>query len=260
MSRLIDKLKQVADAASQPIGFRSARTATPKPQMVLIASLTNEENAGTFIGNVSGADAVLLPAAKAATGAGTRHKRCQPAPDIPWGKRIEDADQQEIAALDKNGCDFLVFPASAKVPAIPEDENLGKVLQIESSLDEGLVKAIGQSPLDAVLVSLEDEAGQFLTWHQLLLLQRLASISTKPVLVFIPPDATTDKLKALWEAGIDGVVTEMSSKQPKERIQEFRQAIQEFSSRSPHRRGKKEALLPHVSEKTESAADVEEDE
>jgi len=259
MSRLIDKLKQVSNNAPQPIGFRSAKAAAPKLQMILIASLTHEGNTEIPTEYITGADAVLIPATKSISEARLWQKEMQSLPDIPRGEWIEDTKRQEIATLVKNGCDFLVFPASSKVLTIPENEKIGKVLQVASSLDEGLLRTVGQLPVDAVLVIAEDGEERFLTWHQLMLLQRLAALSTKPMLVSAPPDTTIDELKALWEAGVDGVVIEVSSRQPKERIGELRQAIEEFDSHPPHRRGKKEALLPYISEEAEVAAELEEE-
>ena len=168
MSRLIDKLKQVANTAPQPIGFRSAKAAAPKPQMILIASLTHEGNAEIPTEYITGADAILIPATKSISEASIRQKEMQSLPDISWGEWIEDAKRQDISTLVKNGCDFLVFPESSKVLATPENEKTGKIIQVASSLDEGLLRAVSQLPTDAVLVTVEDEGKRFLTWQQLM--------------------------------------------------------------------------------------------
>ena len=260
MSRLIDRLKQVANAAPQPIGFRTAQTTALKPQMLLIASLTYEKSTGLLAECATGADAVLLPATKSTSGAKTPQKLTSPLPNIPWGKWIEDTDEPEIATLVKGGCDFLVFPASSKVVPIPDAAKLGKILQVAPSLNEGQLRAVSQLPIDAVLTIVEEDREHFLSWQQLLSLQRLTSLSTKPILVSVPPGTTTAELKALWEAGVDGVVIELNSKQPRGEMQQLRQAIADFACRSPHRRGKAQALLPYTGEKSEEATHIETDE
>src|SRR4030042_6371933 len=106
------------------------------------------------------------------------------------------------------GYDFVVFPASSRVLATPQDDKVGKILQVESSLGEGLLRAVNDLPVDAVLAANAYEVGDSLAWHHLILFQRLANLLATPLLVPAPLNVTASELKALWEAGVDGVVVE----------------------------------------------------
>ena len=158
------------------------------------------------------------------------------------------------------GGDFMVFPASNPVSAISQDDKVGKILQIESSLSGDLLRTVNELPVDAVLATDEPEKEYPLTWRHLMLFQRLANLLTKPLLVSIPLKTTAGELEALWEAGVDGVVVAVRAGQPAGGVKALRQAIDSLTSLPPRKRGKTEALLPYTGGGTSTATDIEEDE
>ena len=258
MSRLIDKLERVLKAVPQPMGFRAAQSASPKPQVLLIASLTPTDNVDTLADYVAGADAVMLRITKSSPGAKALQKIARSLPDIPWGGWLGDIDKKRVGTMANAGCDFVVFPAVSAVSAIPQNDKVGKVLQVDSSLTDGLIRALNELPVDAVLTTAEQEDS--LTWHHLMLFQRFTNLLTKPLLVSIPSNVTANELKALWEAGVDGVVVEASLGQPVNRLKELRQVISDLAFLPPRKRRKAEALLPHISGETSTEVDAEEEE
>ena len=249
MSKLIDKLNQVAKAVPQPIGFRTAQSASTKTKILLIASLAQANN-------VSGADAVLIT--KLSSGAKTIQKIAQSLPDIPWGLFLGDIGRKGVRPMVEAGCDFVVFPASTAL-AIPEGDKVGKILQVEASLSEGLLRAVNELPADAVLIASEQEGEYFLTWRHLMLFQRFADLLIKPLLVSIPLNVTANELQILWETGVDGVVVEVGSGQPVGRLEELRQTIDKLTF-PPRQQGKVEALLPRIGEETSPVTEAEEEE
>ena len=262
MSRLIDKLNLVSKTVPEPMGFRTAHPVAPKPQMLLIASLMQTKNLDNLTDYVAVADAVLLPVSRAASGAKALQKIAVGAsPDIPWGGWLQDIGEKERKALAKAGCDFVVFSADSSVLANTQNDELGKILQVESSISESLLKAANDLPVDAVLTTSGPDSHS-LTWHHLMLFQRFADLLSKPILISAPPDITTGELKALWEIGVDCVVVEASIEQPLEKLQELRQAIADLTSLPPRKRRGTEALLPHTAGEmvTESDIEIEEDE
>jgi len=249
MSKLIDKLNQMAKAVPQPIGFRTAQSASTKTKILLIASLAQANN-------VSGADAVLIT--KLSSGAKTIQKIAQSLPDIPWGLFLGDIDRRGIRPMVEAGCDFVVFPASTALD-IPEGDKIGKILQVEASLSEGLLRAVNELPADAVLIASEQEGEYSLTWRHLMLFQRFADLLTKPLLVSMPLNVTANELQILWETGVDGVVVEVGSGQPVGRLEELRQTIDKLTF-PPRQRKKVEALLPRIGEETSPVTEAEEEE
>ncbi|MFC2001474.1 hypothetical protein ACFLUZ_03090 [Chloroflexota bacterium] len=260
MSQLIDKLNQVSKAVLQPMGFRAAKSGSAKPKMLLIASIAPAENVDSLADYVTGANAVLLPITKSSSGAKNLQKLVQSLPDIPWGGWLRDIDEKGIGKLVKVGCDFVVFPATGKVLDIPQDDKVGKILQVESSLNEGLLKTVNELPVAAILTAAEPEGEYSLSWHHLMLFQRLANLLSKPLLASIPLKTTASELKSLWEAGVDGVVVEVGKGQPIEKLRELRQAIDDLIPLPPRRWGKTGAVLPHFGEAVDTASDIEEEE
>lgn len=189
MSKFIDKLNSITSGGLAPMGFRAAG-GKPKPKMALVAHLAKAD------AKPAGADAMLVSIPKA-----TKSLK-KPKAKIPWGGWLREVSREGVKRLGEGGADFIVFPAASVSSAVLE-ENLGKVVEVEASLDAGLLKAIDDLPVDAVLIAGEKPS---LTWQDLMLFRRGANILTKPLLVVVSPDVTASELQALCQAGVAGVV------------------------------------------------------
>jgi hypothetical protein len=158
------------------------------------------------------------------------------------------------------GCDFVVFPAANTSLAILQNDELGKVLEVEALLNEGLLKVVDDLPVDAVLIASEREKDYFLTWYHLMLFRRCADLLTKPLLVSVPSDVAANELQVLWEAGVGGVVVEVGVEQTVGRLAELRQIIDKLTFPPPSKRGKAEPLLPYIRGEPGIVSDEEEEE
>ncbi len=134
---------------------------------------------------------------------------------------------------------------------------MGRVLAVETSIDEGLLQTVAELPADAVLVYGKPLEEAFLTWQHLMLVQRFAALVTQPLLVPVPSGVTAKELQVLWETGIDGVVVEIVPGQAVGRLKELRQAIGGLTLPSKGWRGRTEAILPGVA--PEAAEFIEEE-
>lgn len=259
MSKLMDKLNQLSKTAPQPIGFRTTQPPAPKAPMLLIASLTyTGEKASDIADYVAGADAVLLKTAKSDWGPKALPAMVQSLPDIPWGGRLAEIGRKRIKTMVAAGGDFIVFSTDSNVLAIPPDDELGMIFQIDSSLNEDLLVTVNELPVDAVLAGNEQDGE--LTWRHLMLIQRFANLFTKPLLVPVPSNIAADEIKAIWETGVDGVIAEVSAAKPGGALKGLRQAIDDLASLSPRRQNKAEAILPHISREPGAVTDDEEEE
>lgn len=256
MSRFIDKLKQATMAAPQSLGFKVAPSASSKPKLLLVASLPGAygENLAEYM---AGADAGLLIISRPSSGLKDIKKVSQAVSGIPWGGWLRNTGGR-IAPAAKLNCDFLVFPAVTTSLAAIQNEEVGKILEVESSLGEGMLRAVNELPVDAVLIGNENKEG--LTWHHLMLLQRFADLLTKPLLASIPSKVTAGELQAIWEAGVNGVVVEVGVGHPVNRVSELRQAIDKLPFPSQRKRGKAEALLPYIGSEKGTVTEEEEEE
>ena len=249
MSRFLDKLTQVSRAVPQPVGFRSSQPVPSKPRMLLIASLA-QANIDSLADYVAGADAGLLHIPKLNSASKILQKISEAIPDIPWGGWLTGSAQEGIKQRSKISCDFVVFPAASTPLAILQDDEMGKVLEAESSLSEGSLRAVNELPVDAVLIASEQGESYSLTWHHLILFQRFANLLTKPLLVSIPSKVTSVEFQTLWEVGVDGVVIEVEIGQP-DRLKEVRQIVDKITFPSRRKQGKVEPLLPYVRRETD---------
>ena len=239
------------------MGFKAAQGVSPKPKMLLVASLVQADVSGVA-DYVAGADAGLLPIPKLSSGAKTLQRISQVVSDIPWGGWLRDVGREGIKQMANVGCDFVVFPAANTSLAIPQGDEVGKILQVEASLNDSLLRTISGLPVDAVLIAGEQAEGYFLTWHHLMLFRRFASLLTKPLLVSIPSGVTANELQALWDAGVDGVIVAVGASQPAGGLKGLRQAIDKLVFPSSRKRGKAEALLPYIGRETDVATEEEE--
>jgi hypothetical protein len=255
MSKFINELKRVSQVGLQPMGFKAVQAVPPKPRILLVAAL--EVNIQHLADYAAGADAGLLQIPKLGSAAKTIQKICQVS-NMPWGGWLRGISGEGTRSVVKAGCDFVVFPSDMTLAILKDD--VGKILEVGTSLDEGLLRTINGLPVDAVLIGAEPEQDYHLTWHHLMLFQRCADLLAKPVLASVPSEVTADELQALWEAGVVGVVVATGIEQPQGRIAELRQIIDKLAFPSPGKRKKVSPLLPYISGEKETAAEEEEEE
>lgn len=258
MSKFIDTLQRLSQAAPAPMGFMPSRPAPSRLRIQLLAVVA-PENLDRAAGFAAGADAVLLPVARQNPATKRLAQLADTLKGVPWGGWLKGG-HAGVPELVKAGCDFIVFPASTTPLTVASDSGPGKILEVEASLNEGLLRAINNLPAEAVFVTGDLAGDEPLTWQHLLLFQRFASLLTKPLLVPVPYSVGAGELKALWEAGVDGVVVETEG-MPADRLKELRKIIDGLSFPSRSRRDKIEPMLPRFgTESQHAAADEEDDE
>jgi hypothetical protein len=256
MSRLIDKFHKAAQSSNQPLGFRTSRRAAPEPGLLLIVSAAPD--AVRSYRDTGSASGVLVRPDSAPVTVSTFKKIAGAIPDVPAGLYLEDADDKEVTALAMAGCDFLVFPASSRIYAAPADKKTGLVLQVESVMDDSLLRAVNSLPVDAVLAT-DSFTGGSLSWHELMIFQHLANTLAKPLIVNIPPDITEAELKALWEAGADGAVVEAAALTAGT-LKLLQEAIGRLPPRSARKRGKIDVFLPRATGEAQPTPPPDEEE
>jgi hypothetical protein len=234
MSRFIDKLKQLSQAESQPMGFRREKSFS-KSRLMLVANA----KAGVAAGVLEGADAVLLEGAVEKPSEKT---------DIPVGIRLGGK------AGKPEGIDFVVFKPEMPVTMV-EDEKIGKVIAVEATLEMGLLRSLDSLPLDALFIIGDGTQAQVITWQYLMLCRRIAILSSKPVLVAVSPQISKNELQLLWEAGVDGVV--VASKTAGS-LKKMRSLIDVLTSPSKSKRAKMRAIVTKIGEESSSIEDEEE--
>ncbi len=256
MSRLIDKFHKAAQSSAPLMGFRTSRSTTPEPGLLIIVS--GSLDAIQNISDVSKASAVLVSPDTSPVTAENIKKIVETLPDTPVGLYMEDAGDKEITTMTGAGADFLVFPASSRVFTTPDDKKSGRIIQIESAMDDSLLRSVNNLPVDAVLLA-DTFEGNALIWHQIMIFHHLANTLAKPLIINIPGNTTETELKALWEAGADGVVVEAGSLKTGG-LKKLREIIGKLPPRSAKKQDKMGALLPRTGDSTSAPAPPDEEE
>lgn len=189
------------------MGFRTSQK-VEMPKRMLIIARVGKGMENIIPESLDGANAVLFNPETSQLTVKNIQKTVKSLQELPWGVMLEDNNGKQAAALVGAGCDFVVFSAASPVAAIPQDEKTGKILYVESSMDDGLLMAINRLPVDAALVTDTFEGNNSLVWHQLMIFQHIATFINKPLIVPVPADISEPELKALWDAGIDAVIVE----------------------------------------------------
>ena len=87
MSKFKDELRRVSQVEPQPMGFRTAQTAPPKPRILLVATLA-EGDIDHLAERVAGADAGLLPVPDFSSGAKALQKATQDPDYVQFCKKV----------------------------------------------------------------------------------------------------------------------------------------------------------------------------
>ena len=196
MNRFGDTLRKALNTTPPALGFRPAAPA--RPRMVLVAGLNElSDEPESWI---RGADAAIF-----GTNIKVRElKGVAKTLGMPWGVWL-DGSPQAAKQAESAGADFLAFdPAKTALDTAGEDA--GKVMAIEASFENSLLHSLGELPIEAVILRRDPQNA--LTWLDLMHFRRFADIIAKPLLVPLAPDAAPALFKALWEAGVDGVIVE----------------------------------------------------
>jgi len=162
--------------------------------------------------------------------------------DLPWGVSLDEVNAETLLQLKEMGCDFLVFDAERAPAALLGDKEMGKVVEVAPSLADGLIRAVGQMAIDALLLGIDGDPS--LSVYRLMVCHHVATLACKPLLAVAPPGMSKEDLEWLQEAGVAGVVVNVEGSASEE-LSRLRQAI---AALPPSRRkgGKGDVLLPYA--------------
>jgi hypothetical protein len=236
MSKFIEQLQQVFQSPPQSMGFKPAKAEQKRPKIQLVVNVAVGESKylPKELGEV---DALILPAS------------WDGIEKTIWGRWLSKGDAEEVERSIKSGADFIMLPANGEV--LSSDKKIGKILQIEPSITDVLLRTVNELPLDAVLLS-EDKGNELsFTWKRLMLIQRFSSLLNKPLLIEVLPSITDTELQQIWEAGVNGVIVTVDTEQSEAVSQNLRHIIDKLSFPSRRKKEKSLAILPRVESKPE---------
>ncbi len=249
MSKMIDYLDKLARAEYQePIGFKMTHEPVPTPRLQVVAALA-QNSVAEAAERVEGADFVMLDVSDLASLAGGWQQAkgdWEAEKQSPWGVWVHGGTSADMKQLAELGCDFIAFPASSTRPFFLENEGIGVVLEVDTSLGEGVLRAVSDLPVDAILIHCDGKTGRPIVWQDIMFIRRAAGLTGKYLLVFLPPDATEDDLQALWEIGVSSVVLRTGDGRPVDTVKRLRETVDKLAVHAERRREKVDAILPNL--------------
>jgi hypothetical protein len=254
LSKFIDRLKQLSERTPQPIGFRTGASATSRLKLQLIwalADIAPEIDSDTL----QVADAVIISTANRVSPDNIA-KSPAAGSGKPFGIKVSLKTTDDIDSLLEAGVDFAVFSAEMPFSSVPE-KGIGKVLEIESTISDSLLRVVNAIPVDAVMVSSQIKEGP-LSWQDLMAIQRLTMAINKPFLLPVPAGVTSRELQTLWEAGVDGVIIDITDKKPDE-LKELRGLIDKLETPDTNHRNRSTPTIPRMAPEAEKPNEDEEE-
>lgn len=258
VSKLIEKLERISEGRAQPIGFGAAANRTTIPPMLVIASLPAGSAKPDEVAAKADADAFVLTIDNWKKEKDTL-ARIGGKADVLWGVSLQVISREEIDQLAEMKCDFVIFTPEKTPAAVLGDERVGKVLQIDTSMDDSLARAVARLSVDAVLLSPPGKDQSPLTIHQLMVYERLAAGSGKYLLAALPPGSPADDLESWWSLGVRGVVVDMTADHADEKLSQVKEAIKKLPTTKKRAGSKVSAILPLISEPSTVAPPEEDD-
>ncbi len=241
MSKFIDRLKEALRPTPQPMGFYRRTAETNKKAKVLLVAALDKPYTEGVADMISGADAVLLPV-DSIPGAGDGTAKALG--DIPCGEWLSGGDPAKLEALSKNGCDFVVFRADKMGLGISQIEKLGKILEIDTGIEDAILRTVNTLPVDAIFVRHEGEEPPFFTFHDVMVFRHFTDFVAKPIIVTVTNPLTDKDILALWEAGVDAMVVASGPGEAGQTIKKLRQELDRATFPAQRRVSKHEAVLP----------------
>jgi hypothetical protein len=240
MSKFIDMLEKIGQETPGQIGFGPlSMRQVATPQIILVARLLPgdlEKDPG--LGEAR-ADAFLVGPASAEDPA--LDALAESIRNRVWGVRLEDFDSAQAKQLSKRGCDFIVFESMATEAAVLNEEDLGKIVTVGSSLGEEVIRAVGELPVDGFLFGPALRTLP-LTVQTLVDIQLVRGLVDKPFIVEAPLGLGQEDLEALRNLGIAGLIADIP---PLDRIENLKEAADNLPKRRPRRR-LRGALVPQA--------------
>lgn len=249
-SKFLDRLDEIREGAAPRLGFGTTRP--PKlPGLALIISAEGGK-AGAASANALSPDAVVVSGASAAQAGDIG----EAASGANWGVRAEGLSTADAAAWREAGADLLVFSLSGTALAAVTSKDAARVLVVDAAADPEALRDVNPLPVDAVLVSMPgDPAGW--TLQDLSSLARVSGRVGKHLLVEIEAAPDGDTLEALRNAGVIGLVVNLSLGE--EAVNGLKESLLNMPRPGSDSRSRSNAILPGSVYAARRPAPVEDD-
>jgi len=240
MSKLIDTLEKVGQSSPSPMGFGgTSRTASEVPEIALIRQVAADELISDRTLLDAEVDGVLVVPDSWSKRSLDRIRSALRG--RTWGVRASRITESQVANLKDRGCDFIVFEVDETAAAVLNDDELGKIIVVDSELRGREARGIQRLSIDSVLLEEEDKLVP-LTVRKLIEIQQSRGRFDKPFLLGTSSELSADDLEVIRNAGVQGLVMDLAAT---DAIAKTRETIAELPRRRS-KSGSRNASVPHV--------------
>ena len=236
MSKLIDMLERASSPTQAPMGFGPAsRRADERPALAVIGCvLSSELEQDPGLGQAD-VEAVLV---ELHVGAGEDGLNAAfgALDGRIWGLSVDEGVGLEVvAAAKERGCDFLALDNRSAPASLLSEEDLGKLVVVEDELDERTAGAIRSLAFDGALYHPQEGLSP-LSLGRLIAVQRAHRLLGNPFLVSVSAELSQAELKELRDAGIGGIVMQLTDAEAIARTRESIRGLPRSRPRARQRR------------------------
>ncbi len=242
MSKFAERIRKAQRFQPQPLGFVTARSAA---QATMVLAGLAPDAAGAAALAQGGADVVIV---------GTPDAPARPEPPGDIGQAIAGAwvagtGDDEAKRLREAGYDFVVFDPDRSSAAALLDDSVGYVLRLPGDLSDVEVRALDGFRLDAIDVG---TIGGLLTVRRQIDLQRLHTLTRKPLMATVRADIAPSELRVLRDTNVTVVAAAGG-----DAVAALRAAIDALPERT-RRKDEGERMTPFVPHAASGAGEAEE--
>ena len=227
MSKLSKKIRAASRAEPAPLGFTSV--AAQVRQDSLLCGVRLGDPAAAAGAASRGADFVILEDVARSKVKGLAKV------DASVGVAGE-FDSDALEALVKAGVDFIVLAGPGASAAPLADESIGRVMVLDSDLDDTYLRLLGDLGLDALLIAAPEAP---FTVERLLAVRRLSALARTPLLANAKPDVDEKSLELLRDSGVAGIVLDDAGK-----LAALKKSIAALPPRGRRKENHTDAVIP----------------
>ena len=200
MSKLSKKIRAASRAEAAPLGFASLPSQARQDS--LLCGVRLRDPAAAAGAASKGADFVILEDVALSQVKGV--SKVEASVGVAG-----DVDSDALEALVKAGVDFVVLAGPGADAAPLADQSVGRVMALDSDLDDTYLRLLGDLGLDALVIAAPEAP---LTVERLLAVRRLSALARTPLLANAKPDIDAKSLELLRDSGVAGIVLDDAGK------------------------------------------------
>jgi len=227
MSKLSKKIRASGRAEPAPLGF--AAVAPQTRQDSLLCGVRLRDPAAAAGAASKGADFVILE--------DVARSKVKSVAKVDASVGVAgDFDSDALAALVKSGVDFVVLAGPGADAAPLANESVGRVMVLDSELEDTYLRLLGDLGLDALVVAAPESP---LTVERLLAVRRLSALARTPLLANAKPDIDAKSLELLRDSGVAGIVLDDTGK-----LAALKKRIAALPARGRRKENHADAVIP----------------